>query len=92
MVAKTQVSWLDEKSFDLVGRFESLHTDWQRVCKKIGVQAIELPWKVKTFHRHYSYYYDDELRKMVGDWFRDDVETFGYEFEFKPSTWGYSWQ
>ena len=31
-------------------------------------------------HDHYKSYYTDELIDLVGEWFRDDIEEFGYYF------------
>jgi hypothetical protein len=78
-----QIAWfqgcLDE--FDFIGRFERLNEDYEYICNQIGAEPTPLPHLLKTDHEHYTEYYTDELRDLVGDAFKEDVETFGYEFE-----------
>ncbi len=62
-----------------LGRVETIADDWQRLGELAGFRA-ELPHHNKTRHAPYTSYYDDALRKLVGDRYREDVERFGYEF------------
>ena len=36
---------------------------------------------IGVYKDHYTEYYSDEQRKMVADWFRLDIEHFGFTFE-----------
>jgi hypothetical protein len=65
---------------DFVGRFESLHEDFARVCERIGIQA-ELPMVNTSKHKSYVDYYDDESRALVQAWVQPDLDYFGYGFE-----------
>jgi len=67
---------------DFVGRYESLHEDFEAVCRHIGVKGIELPHKRKaTDRKPYREYYDDELAELVANYFKADIELFGYTFD-----------
>ena len=69
---------------DFVGRFEDLASDFDIVTRKIGVDGeIELPHKLRNKRREgrsYAEFYDDRLRRLVHERFRDDVEIFEYSF------------
>lgn len=64
---------------DFVGRFESLAQDFARVCGKIGVQA-KLPELNRTRHQHYTAYYNERSKNLVAEYFKADIELFGYDF------------
>src|SRR3546814_3006058 len=42
--------------------------------------------KNASCHSHYSQYYDDELRELIGERERDLIATYGYTFEQVEST------
>ena len=63
-----------------VGHFERLHDDFAEICRRLGVEA-ELPVHNLTKHDTYHSYYTPELAEKVARHWRQDVETFGYEFQ-----------
>jgi hypothetical protein len=65
---------------DFLGRFENLRNDFEWIQTKIGIRVI-LPHINATEHRHYSTYYTDETREIVGQLYEGDVRIFGYSFE-----------
>lgn len=76
-----------------IGRFENLQTDFLDIMEQLGVEETDALRKEfenrerKNFsqHSHYSHYYDDELRDLVGEKERPLTERFDYEFEsIKP--------
>jgi hypothetical protein len=67
---------------DYVGRFEDLLSDTNFVCQHLDLPQVEsLKHANRTDHRHYTEYYDDETRALIGDLYACDIEAFGYEFE-----------
>lgn len=66
---------------DFVGKFENLHEDFAHICQRIGIQC-ELPHRRKATDRKQDFrgYYTDETVAMVADYFRRDIELFGYKF------------
>lgn len=72
---------------DFVGRFERLEDDVSEVCKRIGIEGYHLGHigataaKVPAYSEHYSHYYTHEMRELVEERYRADLETFGYKFE-----------
>lgn len=66
-------------ALDLIGRYERLEADFERVCQRLGLSA-SLPRANPSDHAHYSQYYDDELRGMVADFYASDLRNFGYSF------------
>ena len=73
-----------ELCVDTVIQFESLLADFSSVCEHLGLGSVSaLPRaksKIRKEKRHYSEYYDDELRELVAERFRNEIEMFGYEF------------
>ena len=64
---------------DFIGRFESLIDDFQKLCHLLGI-TCKLPHAGKTKHNNYKEYYDKESREIVGEFYKKDIEIFGYKF------------
>lgn len=65
---------------DFVGRFEAIGDDFAEVVRRLGRETV-LPVSNKSEHAHYSTYYDDETRRIVGRVYARDAEIFGYRFD-----------
>ncbi|MGK5092454.1 sulfotransferase family 2 domain-containing protein [Deltaproteobacteria bacterium TL4] len=65
---------------DFIGRYESLTQDFQKVCQKLQLNSA-LPFINQSAHRDYKLYYNDETKKMVEEYFKEDIELFGYTFD-----------
>ena len=63
-----------------VGKFESLHDDFDQICRRIGVEA-RLPRRNTTLGRPYHEYYDRHTTQLVYRTYQEDVDRFGYEFD-----------
>ena len=62
-------------------RFENLEQDFQIVCQKIGIPHITLPKYNKSERKHYSKYYDQELKEIIEKKFKEEIELVDYEFK-----------
>ena len=62
-------------------RFENLAYDFRAVCAALDISPAPLPRYNRSHREHYSKYYDDELRELVGARFAAEIERFGYTFE-----------
>ncbi len=68
---------------DFVGRFENLQSDFEQVCRRIGLPSrISLP-RLQAARRTASYldYFTRETRQIVAERFRDDIDRFSYRFD-----------
>lgn len=82
------VGWIaDEQGNILVNkviRFENLGKEFDEVCRELGIN-VRLPHEKKSKHNHYSDYYNEETTQIVADWFKPDIDAFGYHFESRDS-------
>jgi hypothetical protein len=75
-----------QSEMDYVGRYESLQESYDEICRRIGLPAGVLARKNASIHSDYMNYYDAELKEMVGDFYRRDLELFGYPWGDSPNT------
>jgi hypothetical protein len=69
-------------AMDYVGRFEDLPDEFRKICQLARASPPELPHHLKSRRtRHYSDYYAPELRDLVAERYRRDIEAFGFTFE-----------
>ena len=66
---------------DFIGRFESLQTDFDKICATLQIERRPLQQVFVTKHAHYSEYYGDESRRLVEEIYGSDIAAFGYRFE-----------
>lgn len=81
-----QLNWItghndDKISVDYIGSGINIQQDYDTVCDKIGVPTRQLAVRNKTEHKHYTDYYSNELRQIVAEKCKADIELFGYKFE-----------
>lgn len=73
-----------EPAADYYLRYENLQHDYRAVCNKIGLTVSPLPrtkTKTRKLKKHYSLYYNDHTREIVGDLCNKEITHFNYEFE-----------
>ncbi len=70
----------DEIALDYVGRYETVQQSYDEICERIGIPATDLARKNPSRHAAYADYYDDELRGIVGEFYKDDLASLGYGF------------
>ena len=78
-----QVDWITVNgriTVDAILRMENLPDDFYEVCTALGLPPIRLPHRNRRFHWPYSWYYDGDSRRLVADYYRRDIDTFGYRF------------
>ena len=79
-----QMDWVADAEgtilVDFIGRFETLHNDFDEVCTRVGITA-NLPHLKQSERGDYRKYYDDVTADIVGRWFAKDLAAFGYTFE-----------
>ena len=66
---------------DFIGRYEQLKDDFHEICLRIGIDPPELPHKRRANNRlDYRKYYTDETAELINDYYKQDIELFGYKF------------
>ena len=78
-----QAKWLGDKNGDLlidqVYRFETLHEDFDTICKKFSL-AASLPHLKPTQKVDYQSYYDRQTIEIIEQCFAQDLALFNYSF------------
>lgn len=67
-------------ALDKVGRYENLQASYDAICAKIGIPPSPLRKTNESKHNSFVEYYDDDLRAIVADFYKDDLNKFGYDF------------
>jgi len=80
-----QVEWLKDEQgeicVDFIGRYESVQSDFKSIKKKARRWAPDLfTHNQSTRKRDYKDYYDADTKKLVADFYKSDIEFFGYGF------------
>jgi chondroitin 4-sulfotransferase 11 len=65
---------------DHLGRFESIDSDIDSICKKIGLPAVKLPHFRKSDHDSYKNHYDDKTVEIIATRYKSDIDAFKYSF------------
>lgn len=63
---------------DYLGKYENIAEDFNYVSKIIGLSG-HLTKTNSTNHKEYTSYYDDELKMICKNIYKNDFEIFGYE-------------
>lgn len=64
---------------DFIGRFEAVERDFDVVCQRLGIENRLGKFNVFP-HASYRHYYDDKTRELVREFWRPEIEYFGYDF------------
>jgi hypothetical protein len=68
---------------DFIGRYESLALDLARALRQVGLAVpASLPHlnSSNRMNRDYRSFYSDYTRRLVADWYKREIDLFGYEF------------
>ena len=84
----TQTEWVSNQDgeiiVDLIGRFESLQPDWEKICRRLNKPVVPLPHVKKSSRGDYRTLYNDKSIEIIDSYFRCDIENFGYTFDRTP--------
>lgn len=66
---------------DFIGRFESLSEDYLTLGEVLNIELPTLPTLNKSKDRSdYRNYYNDTTKKLIQEYYQEDIEMFGYLF------------
>lgn len=68
---------------DFIGRYENLNEDFESVCNHLNLPLPKLAHKRRAKNRRKDYreYYNDETAELVANFFKRDIDMFGYSFD-----------
>lgn len=83
--ASNQLDWLTDENenilVDFIGRYETLQSDYEKVCNELKLPSALLPEVNCSGGTHYSEYYTSETQEIVATRFQRDIDFFNYNFE-----------
>jgi len=65
---------------DYIGKFESLQESFDYVCSNTGLPSSVLMKINESTRLDYRAYYNDEIKSMVSDFYKKDIQLFNYKF------------
>lgn len=65
---------------DFYLKFENLQNDWKKISKTINIPFESLPHRNKSVRKHYSKYYNNQLKDLVYSKFEKEIKYFNYSF------------
>ena len=67
---------------DFIGFYENISDDFNYIRNQLGIgKKLEFINKTRNKQKDYRFYYNDKIREIVADVYREDIEFFGYDFE-----------
>lgn len=73
-------SWFKNGVLNYIIRFEDYTDGLNVVCNNIGFDLKEIPVVNSSIRRSYKDYYDEEIKQIIANIYKDDIEKFKYEF------------
>lgn len=70
----------EEGCVSFIGRYEKIAEDWNHICEAIGIPKHGLPHHRATNHSKYQNYYTKEMKEVVYNHFKEDIDFFNYSF------------
>lgn len=82
---RSQLSYIQDVDgsipLDFIGRFENLQEDFDIVRQKLGTNKIpHLTHSNKSSNYGYKKKYDEETIELVRDFYKEEIEVFGYNY------------
>ena len=65
---------------DFIGRVETMQSDYDAICERLGIPSEQLGRQNSSQHDEYRSYYDQQLIDGVAKLYGRDLELFGYDF------------
>jgi hypothetical protein len=72
-----QTEWAN--GVDIQLRFENLEQDFKQIQELLNC-GIPLPKENSSSHDTYKYLYNSKSKDLIFNWFKDDINKWGYEF------------
>jgi len=66
---------------DFIGRVERFDEDWARIAGILDLVPKLSKMNTTKNRKHYSYYYNKELRNLVHYRYKEEISFFGYKYE-----------
>ena len=82
---RPQIHWIKDYSgsipLDYIGRFETLDQDLIRICDVMNIAQTDFPHMLKGSRLGYRDQFDEDSIKLIADFYKEEIECFGYSFD-----------
>jgi chondroitin 4-sulfotransferase 11 len=79
-----QTHWLKDKNgkidLDFIGRFEYLERDFNQLTSMLSLSPGLLQLNVNPLSLDYQNHYDERLKRLVAEFYKEDIDYFKYTF------------
>ena len=66
---------------DFVGKFENISKDFEKATEMFGSKTkLNIHFRKTNTSQNYKDYYNEETKNIVAEFYKKDIELFGYEF------------
>lgn len=83
LLLQPQTFWMRSENgkieIDSIIKMESLENDFNEFAESVGMNA-SLPHLNKSKKEDYREHYDDYTKKLIGEYYKHEIELFGYKF------------
>jgi hypothetical protein len=81
---KPQCTWLLNNSGqlypDFIGKYENINKDFKQLCDILQIEYKKLPIRNNSEHDDYRKYYNQQLKELIGEFYKQDIKLLKYEW------------
>lgn len=81
---RSQLFWIKNRKgqidMDFIGRYNRLEEDFAYVCDVLGIEIKGLPKMLIGDGQHYTDFYDDKMKDIIAERYREEIDLFKFKF------------
>jgi hypothetical protein len=78
--SNSKIDFINDTDLDFFMKTETLQKDLDFLCEKLGIKSQTLAVRNKSVRGEYTKYYDENLKSIIANRYKNEIEFFEYEF------------